>query len=347
MNGRLSFAAAGVLMMCSLLVPVREAGAQTKQIVLGENSQVLKQPIKPGAFDLQLVNVLNDTKYTVESETTSVSIVLPEPLPKPAAAGDACDTAIVKFQAAVKKATTEEAVAAARSVALGEAPDDACKKKINELSVLNVAGGPFEVEAQQDITFTIKRPNQGNLSERDFGSYKFATTRKQPGTWLTLYGVNYIDSGDDEFFAKTGAGTPVTYTITGKADRSERDFAPSVYFMWVKERNHSGFARALSWNDEDVFGGITAGIGFDFDNPTAFLGYGVGWGYNVLLTAGVAMHKEKRLNGRYQPGEVITENLSEDQLAEETYKPRAYVGIAFRFGSNPFKKETPAPAATP
>ncbi|MGH8235589.1 MAG: hypothetical protein ACREXP_01055 [Steroidobacteraceae bacterium] len=86
-------------------------------------------------------------------------------------------------------------------------------------------------------------------------------------------------------------------------------------------------------------------MGFDFDSPTVFLGYGVGWGYNVMLTAGAIMHKEKRLKGQYDANDVVSENLTADQLLDSTYKPRAYVGLAFRFGANPFSSSGSEPAA--
>lgn len=351
MDVGLKYASLGVLVACQLFMPVREAFAETKQIVLGGNSQVLKQPVKPGAFNLRLVNVMNGTNYIIESHTTAVNALseMPEPLKLPplVAAQSPCEKAISDFTAAVEKAATEEEVAKARDAALKEATDADCKKKINDTAVLDVAGEPFEVGVQEDITFSIKRPKQGKLGERDFGNYTFATARKQPGIWTALYGFNYIKSGDEKYYSKASEGTPVTYTVTESTDRSERDFVPSIYFMWLKEHNHGGWVDALSWNNEDVFGGITTGIGFDFDNPTAFLGYGVGWGYNVLLTVGTAMHKEKRLNGRYHSGDVINENLSEDQLTDETYKSRAYVGIAFRFGENPFKKKATSTATSP
>jgi len=222
---------------------------------------------------------------------------------------------------------------------------------------VSVQRGPIVTAATQlDPACGMEKMNptqdgsgRNTLQPRSLGVWEF-DVGKQEAQWLTYYGFNFAASGNEDYFSKTNAGaTPATYTITRKNSTHGSAFSASVYFMRLPaEDGFSDWSKLFGWRHQDVMGGVTAGVGFDFDNPTLFLGYGVGWGYNVVLTAGLLMHKEDRLNGQYSSGQVISENLTADQLTESTYKPRAYVGVAFRFGSNPFSsKSTPAPAATP
>lgn len=325
------------------------------QIVLGGTATVLKQPVRPGTKKIQLVNVLPAAQYLVESELHEATVQIPAPL---SAGLDAllsrgsspCDEQLARLVKGTKDATTERQIAELNATLASELEKAQCKpedakaaRAAFDAATVRVVPGEFEIQDGEDLVVTITRSAGNGAAAQPFGPFTFATKRRPAGNWLALYGFNYVQNGDELFFAKTNPDTtPQTYTVTALADRRDKDFSPSVYFMWVKEKNYSNrAARLLSWNHGDVFGGLTAGIGFDFDKPTTFLGYGIGWGYNVMITGGVAIHSEKRLNGRYSAGDQTKENLSEGQLTEETYKPRVFVGLAFRFGSNPFKKGTP------
>ena len=83
--------------------------------------------------------------------------------------------------------------------------------------------------------------------------------------------------------------------------------------------------------------GPTAGFGFDLESPILFGGYGGTYNYNVTFLGGVVIHRKTTLDGRYTVGEVLTESLDSDALTRRTYDFNAFIGIAFRLGSNPFK----------
>jgi hypothetical protein len=219
---------------------------------------------------------------------------------------------------------------------------------------VTVTRGPVITAAKQleaecgaeKLTDVADGSGRKSVQARNLGVWEF-DVGKLEAQWLTLYGFNFASSGNEDYFSNTNSGaTPVSYTITRKNSAHGSAFSPSVYFMRMPaEEGLTDWMKIFGWRSGDVMGGLIAGVGFDFDNPTVFLGYGIGWGYNVVLTGGVVMHKEDRLNGQYTAGQVIKENLTTDQLTESTYKPRAYVGLAFRFGSNPFsssKSSTPA-----
>ncbi len=179
-----------------------------------------------------------------------------------------------------------------------------------------------------------------SVASRTVGTWRFEFGKAE-AQWLTYYGFNFTKSGDDTFYSKTNSGSnPASFTITQEASRQNQNFSASIYALRIPAEDGFKASRIAGWKSNDWMGGLTAGLGFDFSNPTVFFGYGIGWGYNVMLTAGVVMHRETRLKGQYNPGDVITTNLTADQLVDSTYKPRAYIGVAFRLGSNPFSAPT-------
>jgi hypothetical protein len=347
------------------------SGADTVQLVtidVAANPRVLHFGVKTGDVQVTVKNFLPDSiaKTTITADTVSINVV-PSPLTYPGTtppgqaaldveAVDPCQGKVAKLLGApdhpgdLQKAKTEKEIGALEKevLALGGSngacsakPDDAKKALDTFRSQTSATLDKVTLAQGEELTVSVERQAGvgSDVPEAPLGDYVIATP-PQPSQWLTYYGFNYISDGDQNFFAKANAGSsPATYTITPDANRHSKQFAPSVYFMWLPAKNFDYTAlRAFAWRDSDsgMFGGLTAGLGFDTSNPVAFLGYGVGWGYNVMLTGGVAMHKEKRLLGQYNSGDVVSENLTADQLLDDTYKPRFYIGVAFRFGSNPF-----------
>jgi len=323
-----------------------------KEVVLGSSGSPITQTIEPGDYKFRIRNQIPGKQYVFETTTKDQPIILPPPLslpvpvpvsPSPAAAVNLCKQAIDKATAAANSAASEVAVADALKKAPLDFADAGCTEaegrsalQALESATSRVLDGTFTVKRGQ--TFEIKVSRSEKEGVLIVGNYEFATVNEVLGAWVPFYGFNFIDSGDERYFASSNATTPPSFTITKLQDRADYAFAPSVYFMWMREENLGGFQNAFAWRKSDLFGGIAAGLGFDFDNPTVFLGYGIGWGHNVMINAGVDHYKEKRLHGKYSQGQVIAEELTDAQLTEETYKPRAYVGLAFRFGSNPFEK---------
>jgi hypothetical protein len=340
--------------------------SQSVTVDMGANVRQQNVLVKPGDVVVILKNLLprDTTTYTVSVEDNTANVLPPSLTPPSASlAADACKDAIAMLQSKLSAATTEFDVAKVeadlQALGTGKGSDpcssstgkDLAKQATDEFTKGTTKDlDKHTLESGESLDFTVNR-----LENKD-KKVAAATTRITVGTpvppsqWLTFYGFNFINSGDQTFFSKQTGTTPtVSYTITPAASRNPWVFAPSVYFIWLPSKNFdSKFARFFAWRNSkgDVFGGTTAGLGFDSSNPIVFAGYGVGWGYNVLATVGVVMHKEKRLNGQYSPNQVVTENLSSDLLLQDTYKSRFYVGLAFRFGSNPFASSK-KPDSTP
>lgn len=360
-----------MLGLFTLLACVSARAADTSQAVtIDVGAQVLQQSVrvKPGDVVITLKNLLpqDRTTYTVTIEDLTTYVLPPALTPPSVSLAVSCDAFINAQKAQLQLAATELDVAKveANLQALGTGKgDDPCSSSANK-ALASAARDEFAKGTSKDldkrtlgdgeaIQITVNRLANAKNAIAAASTRVTISTPPLPSQWLTFYGFNYINSGDQTYFAKaSGTTAPVTYTITPQANRNPWAFAPSIYFMWLPAKNFDNpLARAFAWRDtsSDVFGGVSAGLGFDTSNPIVFAGYGVGWGYNVMLTAGFVMHKEKRLDGQYMPGQVVTENLTADQLLQDTYRSRFYVGLAFRFGSNPFgsSKPTTTPSKAP
>jgi hypothetical protein len=157
------------------------------------------------------------------------------------------------------------------------------------------------------------------------------------GEFFSTYGFNFVHNDDELFFTQAVPDEQGKFQIARKQDRSGSDLVPSIFFAWMPEQ-----AKPRLFNY-----GLTAGLGFDSSEPAVFLGGIATMRHNISLVAGAVARRVARLNGRYSQDAagnypVIGTELSEDQLAERTYEPAAFIGIAFRFDSSPFSAEDPA-----
>jgi hypothetical protein len=329
-----------------------------ESIILGTGGLTTKRPIRPSELQVTLVNVIPSENYRVEGSVES-RIHTVDPIDirsslgfEPGGRGPTptvtdCVKARESFNSDLEKATSEEDVAQ-----LGRELEARLKTNNCDQDTIKVQRASFDesttysldrrirVEKGELAIVNITREKSAEISEKTFPEIRFETKAEVPGQWLIYYGFNYIEVDDDKYFSMSNPSTdPQTYTITAQSSRDGYDFSPSLYFMFVRNENHENhWLKALSWNSGDWLGGITAGVGFDFDSPSVFLGYGIGYGYNIVLNAGLAMRKVDRLDGKYEVDQVIMEDLESDQLATSTYEPGFFVGLAFRFGANPFKK---------
>ena len=302
--------------------------------------------VAPGTYRIHLINTIPRAMYQTSTriETNKVAQPFNKADVARAVEGDDCDKEQDKVRGELRDVPSEQEVAALRLAYEPRLRRQKCSDERIKLFAEEFEGKTETretallptLEVGDSVFVTVVRDAASGVAAKSLGTWQFDIGKRE-AQWLTFYGFNFAQSGDENYFTQTNAGTnPPTYTITKSTDRGDNNFSPSIYFFRLPAQQTRFKDRWWGWRGEDTFGGVTAGLGFDFDNPTVFLGYGVGWGYNVMLTAGVVMHKEQRLKGQYDPNDVVAENLTEDQLLDSTYKPRAYVGLAFRFGSNPF-----------
>ena len=144
-------------------------------------------------------------------------------------------------------------------------------------------------------------------------------THASEGEWRVSYGITFVNNQDKRYFTEVVPDQAGKFQIVKQADREKADFIPSIFFSWHGNRRRLGPA---------------FGLGYDLESPSLFLGLGWKYRQNVMITGGLALHGRQDLKGRYDPNDVIGENLGEDQLTEPSFVPNIYLGAGFRFGSN-------------
>ena len=115
----------------------------------------------------------------------------------------------------------------------------------------------------------------------------------------------------------------------GTADRLTRVHADDEGKEWV-------------WSK--LLGGLGATLG---NSPfvTVMLSTGVTYRRNLTFYAGLSVGPVQSLKGEYKEDQVLTQSLSEDQLHTTRYGVNPVFGVAYRFGSSPWKKETLSPTS--
>lgn len=299
-------------------------------------------PLSPGEYEIQIINKVPTKSYNVQATVSAFTI---PPLQRPGAGAgqeDAPGTPCRNLAIAagtIRNSNDEDEVA--RNVAATEALLDACPKEDVRkdaraviASTRETLAALFEVASGQELKVVVSRGADADLKQ-------WTNTYQTParGRWFSSYGFVFVRNEDENYFSQAKEGTTDRFTITRKADNQDYDFAPSVFFSWLPAQ----------WEGRNVSFGPAAGLGFDQSNPIVFLGPMVTYNQNISLVAGVVMHKQRRLSGNYKAGQEVSENLTETQLREETFRPNVFFGLSIRFGTNPFatEKKTDTPAVKP
>lgn len=175
----------------------------------------------------------------------------------------------------------------------------------------------------QSIEVTIKRKKE----DEKYDIWKNVYVTSQKGKWLTTYGFTYISQTFKEsepFFSKA---VDTTFAVTPLNKRSGLSFVPSIFFTWFPYKDLG----------KDFSHSLTGGVGYDLEAPTAFLGYSLLYNQNIGISLGLSAHQQDFLNGKYEEGDIVKENLDGNQLNEKLYSLNPYISVSFRFGSAPFK----------
>lgn len=141
------------------------------------------------------------------------------------------------------------------------------------------------------------------------------------GRFLTHVGMSFLPDRDDQYFTKQTAEEE--FTITKKKDRRTARYAPTVFFTWSPQALRS----------RNLISGPTVGLGFDLEHPTAMLGWSLTYNQTWGVAIGAAAQPQKRLVGQYSEGDKLKEQLAEDLLTEDTFRPNFFVSILWRRGN--------------
>ncbi|HEY0684574.1 MAG TPA: hypothetical protein VGD45_19715 [Steroidobacter sp.] len=225
------------------------------------------------------------------------------------------------LDAASEKAVKDTLVAAPADLTKAGCSQSAQKAHVDSLravtsfEVMNV----FPLEAGREISVQVVR--DGAV----VSTYNFYT----PGSeWLISYGFTFVQNKDDDYFS-TAVGDPAgAFAITKGRSSDGYDFAPSIFFS-RRTDDQKEHAWCLDCRIVPAFG-----VGTDFENVSVFLGLGLLYGDNIMVTLGGAVTQQAELRGKYRNGQIIQEELDEDQLTEKKWGGTVYFGLTFRFNAD-------------
>jgi hypothetical protein len=319
-----------LLALCASLI----GGAQTPQ-TLTLNLAVdppgaITQTLMPGKYEVQILNRLPYGAY-------NIAIVLEDEL-LPAFSTDGLkpsETKALTVDECTPLATKEKEIYALEDEKMlpakraeiekfsGCAEYPAVKERLKGLDF--VSQETFQLKKSQTLTITVSRV------AKDGKKLEWKRVYKTPsrGQWLTCYSFNFISlsmSKERSFFAAAVPDTSL-FQISRESDRKPLNFVPSITFTWLSAR-----AQEQTWG----LGG-SAGVGFDLQKPVVFVGLSLIYNQNLHLSAGFAAHQTRQLTGKYVEGQIIKENLTDDQLHINPYRVNPYIAVSLRFDKNPFK----------
>lgn len=275
-------------------------------------------------FDVKIVNMAPLNLYTKKLVVRNIEV---EALPSPAAAGALA--ACPELQA-LASATDEKKVPSLIDALRGAPQASNCDpQRVAEViaDTMETMKLPVAIQAGQEVVLTVERHAQSS-PKVDKAVWTFVWTTGPRGTWRASYGFGFFEEDDEEYFTRAG-DEEGTFVIHEEADRGDLVIAPAVFFTWARE------SRKLSNLDH----GPTGGLGFDLAKPVVFLGWQVTYNQNFTLNGGVVARPETELEGMYDVGQVLKENLTADQLEDDSsYGAALFLGVSFRFSENPFAK---------
>ena len=191
----------------------------------------------------------------------------------------------------------------------------------------------ISVRAGDELVITIKREGNGGM-DKDFTwttSYSFIKPEQSSdyiSGWSISFGFAFpfLFAMDETFFAKQIDTLDYLFVIKEKNNNDVMRFIPAIFISWLPKQDKSTI-----WAHS-----LTGGFGFDLQDPSVFLGGSIIYNRILSLNYGIAVHKVFRLRGEYKKGDIVRENLEFDQLHEKVYRYNFFLGLSFRFSSDPF-----------
>jgi hypothetical protein len=291
--------------------------------------------VVPGRYSFTLTNRIPTADYRVHFGEVPVEIeALPAFSGKDFVAG--CEKIAAKvsgLEQIKREADVPKAIDAFHDEAAVEGVRTSCADDVelgeSLVARTSAAAGEWTVRRGFLLIVTVSRISSGSTTAEQ---WKFVFTPGARGAWRITYGFAFpilrgvADGGvfgnQERFFARQVGDK---FVVTEGRARRDFDAVPTVFYSFIP----SGDA-GWRWN------ALTAGLGLDITKPMVLLGTGVTYNDNILLTAGLGARQEAALLGRYQPGDTLTSNLSEEQLTEQVFRFRPFVSATFRFRTNPF-----------
>jgi hypothetical protein len=329
----------GVALVGLFLSSTYPAAAADFVIDLATHPGDLTISVAPGNLSISIVHQVPGRDYGVTAVAEAIAI---PPITLPAGVtlplGAAVDPACIPLDNGLKAITLpadEAAVAAAAATVNDLLKATTCppanavyRAAAAALATYSAARrvGSFTIRSGEQVKVVVQRLKADRAPEKTWTTIYSTGAR---GTWLTTYGFVFVPVKDELYFSAAGQKQG-EFVITRQRDDAVSDikFVPSIMFSWLAA------SRQLSnWSFSPA-----AGFGATSDSLAVLVGGTAMFNSNLAFTGGLAITQQQRLAGNYKEGQTVSENLSEDQLQVKVLKPSLFLGVTFRFGSNPFAK---------
>lgn len=318
------------MMICRALVSLAliliAAGSYAGQRVLdlstAPGSKVSLTAPSGEVVTFRVINKLPNAKYTVTVEERIIEI---DPLPVPeqtrrALLGtDPCASILADARTL---ADAKDEAAVGKTVRKIREVLDTCKPSEARTEIdqwlrqtEEFVQGAYVVHAGAEIVLIVQREEK---------MWTMTVSGGERGRWLTTYGVAIVPSKDKPYFLKPSGDDK--FTVTPEQETDDLHLIPSVFFTWLPRKRMLG----------DYAIGPTAGLGLSKSKAAVFAGVGLTYNWNLGFIAGLAVSPHTQVNGRYKADDTLTENIADDQLNRDVYKPTWVVAFTFRFAGNPF-----------
>lgn len=309
------------------------------------------QRIASGIYNtVTLANTLPDSQYRLEAKVEAHLIALPDinaaiqairnRFPAPAAGAPPPPPECGLLAAAVtslRGAANERLVPSLRDTVLAR-----------RRAAVNAGGCPVEVEIADLV---VSRTTQTFDTHLPIEAGSFATVtafRIAADGTSTQVARKVFDAGqlgaisshmvlgglankDQQWFSKQGA-TEGEFVVTREVDRRNYDPLAALLLSFQPAQDTSGWTQIFAFKRGAISGSLAVGLGTDADQPIYMAGYVLNITPAIGFAIGGAGLNQKRLKGIYQGdgSDKLTENLTPDQLMEDTFSTGFWFGITLR-----------------
>jgi len=332
------FSPAQLVLVILLALPnMAVAAVQTVEVDLAGPVKSRRETVEPGPVVIHVINRLKGGYSTIFKRHYQ-----PIPAIDPSAVQGAfqvesrnpkvgCDPAWNKVTKSLTDATDETAIRgilASAEKTLHEAGCDTptVAQRLTVLRLLTSWDERTSISAGEEIEYTITRDSK--KGEPPIVWTVTLATRER-GSWLITYGIAGVPQRDERYWLEP-ALTAGQFTVRRQESRhDEVRILPSVFLTWLPEKRIP----------RDWSVGPTVGFGLQSKGFSGFIGVGALFNSVAQITLGGGLAPVVRRAGNLQEGQVVSQNLSEDQLQRTAYIFVPAACLTVHFSGNPFKKE--------
>lgn len=177
----------------------------------------------------------------------------------------------------------------------------------------------FKLKERSKVEFSIKKMKNSKV----ISEFRYTFNGKITHKWHTTLGIAGIALLKTDTY-KTSAFED-GYIITQDGSQNLIDPVIVMMFTYIDLEEPNSF-------------GPTGGIGFDLEKISVYGGASWYFGHNLVLTGGVALHQQLRLDNKYDVGQIMDSPIDSGDLNSFYYRVNPFISLTFALSKNIFKK---------